>query len=75
MEAAITAADRGLEVELWEKESKLGGNLLAAGAPPFKFNTMRYLEYLKTQIAKRDINIKLGKEATLETVKEYHPML
>lgn len=73
MEAAITAADRGLEVELWEKESKLGGNLLAAGAPPFKFNTMRYLEYLKTQIAKRDINIKLGKEATLETVKEYSP--
>ncbi|MGI6580133.1 MAG: FAD-dependent oxidoreductase [Saccharofermentanales bacterium] len=73
MEAAITAADRGFGVELWEKEAVLGGNLLAAGAPPFKFNTMRYLEYLRRQVAKRDIKVKLDTIATIENIKAEAP--
>lgn len=34
--AAITAAERGMQVELWEKKNELGGLLLAAGGPRFK---------------------------------------
>ena len=31
--AAITAAERGFVVELWEKSNRLGGTLVAAGVP------------------------------------------
>ncbi|MGB7961879.1 MAG: NAD(P)-binding protein [Propionicimonas sp.] len=33
MEFAITAAERGVEGELWERTARLGGTLLAAGGP------------------------------------------
>ena len=40
MMAAMTAAERGMDVELWEKSDRLGGLLLAAGAPEFKKDVM-----------------------------------
>lgn len=36
MKAAITAAERGFDVQLWEKSFRLGGTLLQAGEPDFK---------------------------------------
>ena len=38
MEAAITARRRGFEVDLYEKENRLGGTLWPAGGPDFKGN-------------------------------------
>lgn len=74
MMAAITAAQRGYEdIELWEKDHELGGALRAGSAPSFKFQTARYMEYLKRQVAKYDINVKLNKEATADDILAAKP--
>ncbi|MBM4761052.1 FAD-dependent oxidoreductase [Bacillus sp. B15-48] len=68
MEAAITAAERGLEVELWEKTNQLGGTLLAAGGPRFKKGVANYVQYLAGKTYRSNIKLKLMKEATMEEV-------
>ena len=71
--AAITAAQRGFKVELWEKDAELGGTIIAAGAPDFKVPVKRYVEYLRRQISKNDIKVKLNKEATVEDIIKRKP--
>lgn len=66
--AALTAAERGLEVELWEKTNQLGGTLLAAGGPSFKQDVMNYVKYLEGKIHRSNINLKLMKEGTADEV-------
>jgi 2-enoate reductase len=68
MEAALIAAERGHDVELWEKQNELGGLLLAAGAPGFKEPVKEYVRYIKRQVAKSNIKVKLMTEATEENV-------
>ncbi len=71
--AAITAAKRGFNVELWEKDYSLGGALRAAGAPEFKESVAKYLEYLKVQLYKSNVNVRLNKEATPDEILKMKP--
>lgn len=71
--AAITAARRGFNVELWEKSSHLGGALTAAGAPDFKSGVRKYAKYLETQICKLNVPVKFNKEATTEDIIKRNP--
>ncbi len=73
MKAAASAAERGFDVALWEKNKRMGGIMSAAGAPRFKTDVRDQVEYLKRQVAKYPIDVRLGKEATLEDVKAYDP--
>ena len=74
MSAAITAAERGYKnIEIWEKAHELGGALIPAGAPEFKFQIKRYMEYLKRQVIKHDIKLQLNKEATAEDILALNP--
>lgn len=68
MTAAITAARRGFDVELWEKTEKLGGNLWAAGVPTFKKDVLRLITYLQTQVYKTGVKVKLNHEAKLDDI-------
>ncbi|WP_342433171.1 FAD-dependent oxidoreductase [Neobacillus sp. FSL H8-0543] len=68
LEAAITAAERGLDVELWEKSNQLGGTLLAAGGPKFKKDVANYVEYLVGKTYRSNVRLKLMKEATADQV-------
>ena len=68
MYAAVAAADRKCKVELVEKTGELGGKVLAASAPEFKKEMRDYIEYLKREIAKRDITVKLNTEIKPEDV-------
>ncbi|BCN31605.1 NAD(P)/FAD-dependent oxidoreductase [Anaeromicropila herbilytica] len=68
MSAAIAAAKRGFDVELWEKSSRLGGNLWAAGLPTFKHDVLRLITYMERQVLKLGVTVKLNKEATTEDV-------
>ena len=60
MMAAITARRRGFDVDLYEKEDKLGGTLWAAGGPDFKADVLKLIDYLKTQCQKLDVNVHLS---------------
>ena len=68
MQAAITAAERGYKVDLWEKSSELGGLLLAAGAPSFKYDVKWYVEYAIRKVYSMGVNVTLNKEATAADV-------
>lgn len=75
MEAARVAALRGHEVTLYEKESKLGGLLRLAAI--VKYSELQDFEdiirYLKTQITKLGVNIRLGEEFNPSLAEELKP--
>lgn len=73
MKAAITAAKRGFEVTLWEKNEYLGGEMTAAGAPCFKNDVADHVAYLAKQVKKHAIDVQMGMNATIDKVKEYNP--
>ena len=66
MSAAIAAARRGFDVELWEKTSRLGGNLWAAGLPSFKHDVLKLIQYMEREVLKLGVSVKLNKTATAE---------
>ena len=72
LEAAITAARQGHRVTLWEKNSRLGGNLLAAGAPKFKKDILRLIDYYKAEIYKSGVDVFCMKEGTAEEIAGFN---
>ncbi|MBA7675344.1 NADH oxidase [subsurface metagenome] len=73
MEAARVAALRGHKVTLWEKESRLGGQLVQAAIPPYKDRVASLTKYLQTQLKKLNVNVELGKETTAAMIEEFKP--
>ena len=73
MKAAMTAYDRGHQVTLREKESELGGMLRFIEKEAHKEEIKRLLNYYRTQMAKRKIEVRLNTEATPESIKELQP--
>ncbi len=72
--AALTAAERGHHVELWEKSTKIGGLLRPASAPAFKKEMIRLLDYYKAQVFKNsNIRLRLNREATLDALIDARP--
>ncbi|MGI6317575.1 MAG: FAD-dependent oxidoreductase [Dethiobacteria bacterium] len=68
IEAALAASEKGHNVVLWEKDAQLGGLLLAAGAPSFKYSVMNYVKYMIRKVDRSNVNVQLLKEATPEKV-------
>jgi len=64
LEAAQTAARKGHDVTLYEKNDRLGGQLIPASTPTFKSTLRAFLEYEKVQNKKLGVKIKLNTEIT-----------
>ncbi len=60
MEAARVAASRGHNVTLYEKDSVLGGQLIPASAPSFKFRIGEFMNYQITQLEKTGVRVVLN---------------
>jgi 2,4-dienoyl-CoA reductase-like NADH-dependent reductase (Old Yellow Enzyme family)/thioredoxin reductase len=73
MEAARVAALRGHKVTLFEKNDKLGGQLLYAVLPPYKDEWNTTIKYLTNQLNKLNVEVKLNEECTLKKVRESKP--
>ena len=73
MQAAMVAAWRGHQVSLWEKNDRLGGNLIPATVPEFKRDLGDLTKYLSTQLEKLHVDVRLGREASSELVQETKP--
>jgi len=75
MEAARVAALRGHEVILYEREPKLGGLLpMAAVVKGLEIEDLVALvRYLKGQITKLGVKIRLGKEVNLSVIEDIKP--
>ncbi|MBE6991768.1 MAG: FAD-dependent oxidoreductase [Ruminococcaceae bacterium] len=68
MQAAVTAAKRGHQVILMERDTELGGKLKCAAAADFKYDLNNFMNYLRRMVEKNDIEVRLGKDATPEIV-------
>jgi 2,4-dienoyl-CoA reductase-like NADH-dependent reductase (Old Yellow Enzyme family)/thioredoxin reductase len=73
MEAARTAAMRGHEVVLWEKDKELGGQLLLAAVAPHKEVISGLNKYMAGQLKKAGVQVLLGHEGTADSIKAMRP--
>ncbi|MBP2649918.1 MAG: NADH:flavin oxidoreductase, Old Yellow Enzyme family [Firmicutes bacterium] len=73
MYAAITAAERGHKVTLFEKTNSLGGALKFTDYDRYKDDLRRYKDSLITRINKLNITVKLNTEVTTNLVEQENP--
>jgi len=71
--AAITAAWRGHEVTLFEKEDKIGGQLNLSSLPPGKDKINWFTEWLEGALKRTNVTVRLGECATAEKLYELKP--
>ena len=70
MEAAITAAQRGHEVDLYEKDDKLGGLFNLAAVPEFKTGDHELLAWFAHTIEQSGVKIHLNTEITASDIEK-----
>ena len=71
MYTAVTAAERGHDVTVWEKSNQLGGQLNLAVASHGKHEMCKWL--LTYRAKKAGVKFEFKKEATVENVREFAP--
>lgn len=69
MEAARVCAIRGHKVELWERSNSLGGEVRLGDVPDFKADDRALLAWYERQMQAEPIQLKMGVEATKESVE------
>jgi 2,4-dienoyl-CoA reductase-like NADH-dependent reductase (Old Yellow Enzyme family)/thioredoxin reductase len=74
LQAALTAAERGHEVILLEKEGEMGGQLNLASLPPDKGELRNVLSYFENQLEKKRDKVKIiHREGTPSALAELSP--
>jgi 2,4-dienoyl-CoA reductase (NADPH2) len=73
LEAAVTAAMCGHQVEVYEKDSDIGGQLWLAGAPPHKQEILEFIRYYRSLINKYQIPLHLNTAVDTDVVKKQNP--
>ncbi|MCX7822321.1 MAG: FAD-dependent oxidoreductase [Syntrophobacterales bacterium] len=73
MSAAIASHDRGHSVTIYEKSSRLGGQLLLAGAPPGREEFLQLASDLVEQVSLRGISVILNRTVTEDILKREKP--
>jgi 2,4-dienoyl-CoA reductase-like NADH-dependent reductase (Old Yellow Enzyme family)/thioredoxin reductase len=69
MKAAITAADRGHKVTLYEKNDFLGGQIKYSDYASFKWPLKDFKDYMINQVKKAGVEVLLSTKATPEMIK------
>lgn len=69
MEAARTAAMRGHKVSLYEKNEKLGGNLIPGGSHSFKKEVRELNAWYQNELAGLPVEIHTGEAVTAENLR------
>ena len=73
LEAAVTAATCGHQVNVFEKDSDIGGQLWIAGAPPHKQEILEFIRYYRAQIKKHQIPLQLNTTVDADFVQQQNP--
>jgi len=72
-EAALTAAQRGHHVSLWERKQSLGGQFLLAGEAPGRSEFKEYISYMERQLENAGVEIRLETTATPSSISAFSP--
>ena len=70
---AITAAQRGHRVSLYEKQPYIGGMVYPGSKPAFKDELKHVLKWYETQLAGSDVSVHLNTEVTPDLVESEAP--
>ncbi|MDV4143283.1 NADPH-dependent 2,4-dienoyl-CoA reductase [Shimia sp. FJ5] len=71
LSAAITAAQRGHDVTLFDKANTIGGQLNIAKQIPGKEEFWGLVDWYETMVAESGVTLRLGEEATSETLMNF----
>lgn len=73
LEAARVAAIKGHDVIVYDKDTKVGGQLNIASVPPRKEEMNRAINYLAHEAEMLKVDLRLGKKVTGEDILADHP--
>ncbi len=73
MEFARVAALRGHRVSLYEKTMELGGQVLLASVPSYKYELRSIVPYFKHELERLGVSIHLGEEISESKIYELEP--
>lgn len=71
MNAAITAAQRGFHVTLFEERAELGGQFRLARAIPGKEEFAEALRYFQVMLKRLDVDVRTGQRAEAEQLADF----
>lgn len=72
MQAAISSAERGLDVTLFERSGKLGGQWLAAAVPPGKSEFTTLVIWQKQKLKELKVDVRLNWDSSdIECLKQF----
>ncbi|MEP2891572.1 FAD-dependent oxidoreductase [Tateyamaria sp.] len=75
LSAAITAAERGHKVTLIDRADEIGGQLNMAKQVPGKEEFWGLVDWYRTMVAEMGIEVRLGTEATVETLTGFDEVI
>jgi 2,4-dienoyl-CoA reductase-like NADH-dependent reductase (Old Yellow Enzyme family)/thioredoxin reductase len=73
LSAAVTAARRGHDVHLFEKEAVIGGQLLLAHQPPHRGEIRNALRYFTSEIERLGIPVNLNRSFSVDDARTLKP--
>ncbi|HMV76810.1 MAG TPA: FAD-dependent oxidoreductase [Leptospiraceae bacterium] len=73
MEAARAASNLGHSVILFEKSSRLGGQLNMASTIPGKFEFKETVRYYKSELNAHEVDVRFNTECTVEILESLNP--
>ncbi|PIE10806.1 MAG: NADPH-dependent 2,4-dienoyl-CoA reductase [Rhodobacterales bacterium] len=73
--AAITLAERGHDVTLWDRAGQVGGQLNMAKQVPGKEEFFGLVDWLRTRLEDLPITQKLGQNASADVLKDYDAVI
>ncbi|APX12807.1 NADPH-dependent 2,4-dienoyl-CoA reductase [Tateyamaria omphalii] len=75
LSTALTAAERGHDVTIFDRANEIGGQLNMAKQVPGKEEFWGFVDWYRTMVAEAGITVQLNTEATVETLKGYDEVI
>ncbi len=75
LSAALTAAERGHDVTIFDKSEEVGGQLNMAKQVPGKEEFWGLVDYYRTMVAKAGITLQLGQAADVDVLAPYDEII
>lgn len=73
MEAANVLSEKGYKVTLFEKSDRLGGQLNFVTEPVYRKKSRWYIDYLKNELERLQVEVRLNTPASVAEVQALHP--